>query len=449
MMSEYLLCDVPPSAPLTFQQQWLLDLARRNADWNCTSGYTFRLKGVLCLELLKQSLEDVVHRHGSLRTRIVSVDGIVVQSIDETRPGYLDTVQIHGESRAEIEINAIRAAEALYDPEMDLAAGRLWTATLLELSEREHWLVLVMHRLIAECSSIERVFQEVRSRYDELMGTRPSIFPTTPPQYSDYAVRQRSTTGDWAMKHGAYWSNHLSGAVGVQWRTDLNTTVTPQGTLGKMSCVLGSELSAELRELARKMRVLTPTVMLAIYAITLWRWNRQDDFILPFNVAGRQSEHRPVVGYFSYILYLRVKLTGYETFRELLSRVSNEFYRALAHQDFGRVAAQRPELLAGTLFQWITWHPDDAAQATARDADTPVDISVERVPIRDRGAGLTIVPPGLVDVEITLFDDLNGLCALGSYRVDRFAAQTMDQLMLELQSATRILVHDPDMLIAW
>jgi Condensation domain len=441
--------DVPTHLPLSFQQQWLLELARRHPQWNCASGYTFRLQGVLAVDLLRRSLEEVVRRHGSLRARIISIDGRRWQSIDDARPYDLETVPIHGTSRAQIEANASRIAGELYDLRLDPSGGPLWVAKVLRLSDREHWLVLVMHRLIAECSSIERVVQEIRSVYDDLTGVRPATLQTPPPQYADYAVWQHETCADWEKKHAAHWNDHLAGAAGVRWPDDPNVTAGTGYSPGKMSCSFGGELSMSLRELSRKLRVLTPTIMLAVYAATLWRWTRQNDFILPFNVAGRQSQQRPVVGYFSYILYLRAKLTGEETFQDLLNHISNEFYRALAHQDFGRMCAQRPELFAGTLFQWITWHPDDATQAPAQTAAHPLDIAVDRVPIRNFGEGLTIVPPAMSDIEITLFDTADGLSALGTYSANRFTAQLMDQLIVDLRSATQRFVHDPDARVAW
>jgi Condensation domain len=436
--------NTPACLPLSFQQQWLLEVARRYEDWNCTAGYTFRFAGMLDLDLLQRSLEEIVRRHGSLRARIVSIDGVTGQIIDNARSYHLDVVSIHGESREEIGANARRAAEDIYDSRMDVSTGPLWTAKLLRLSDREHWLVLVMHRLIAECSSIERVFLELRSLYDELHGGHLSTFSTTPPQYSDYVVSQQKTRDNWVTGHEAYWSDRLAGASSVCWPVDPDVAVTTRGTLGKVSCAFGSALSLELREFARKLHVLSATVMLAVYAVTLWRWCRQDDLVLPFNVAGRQSEHRPVVGYFSYILYLRVGLAGHETYREFLRRISNEFYRALAHQDFGRIATQKPELLAGTLFQWVTWHPDDAARATTQAPANPLDTVVERVPIREFGEGLTIVPPGMIDTEITMFDASEGICALGTYRADRFTARTMERFMADLRSVAQMFVHDPD-----
>jgi hypothetical protein len=434
--------------PLTFQQRWLLGLVRQYPKWNCAAGYTFRLKGVLDLDLLQQSLEEVSRRHGPLRARIVSIDGFTGQCIDGDCPYNLDVVPIHGTSHTEVEANARRAADEIYDIGIELSARPLWTVKLLRLGDREHWLVLVMHRLVAECTSIERVCQDLLSLYVGLKGNCPSAFATMPPQYSDYAVSQQNADGDWVKRHATYWEDHLARAAPVRWPADRDATVSADSSPGKISCPFGMTLSMELRELARKLRVLSATVMLATYAIAVWRWCRQDEFVLPFYVAGRQTEHRPIVGYFSYILHLHVKFSGQETFRQILSRVSNEFYRALAHQDFGRVATQKPGFLAGTLFQWITWHPGDGAQEITQTSDDPVNIEVERVPIRDFGEGSTIVPPDMVDVEITVFDAADGLCAMGTYRADRVTARTMERFMTDLQLTAQRFVHDPDTCVA-
>ena len=435
-------------APLSFQQRWLLDLACQHREWNCASGYTFRLNGLLSLDLLQRSLDEVVRRHSSLRARIVSIEGAIGQSIEDEHVCVLEATSTEGASPAQIEANATRLAEEFYELKVDPFTGPLWIARILRLNACEHWLVLVMHRLIAECSSIERVFQEVLALYRELAGFCQSTFPITPPQYVDYALWQQDTCADWERRHGGYWTGHLAETSSICWPDDPDVPPATGGPPGKMGCPFGSELSTRLREFSRKVRVLAPTVMMAVYAATLWRWTGQNDFVLPFNVAGRQTQQRPMVGYFNYVLCLRVKIAGHETFRELLNGISNEFYRALAHQDFGRIAAQRPELLQGTLFQWITWHPEEAVQQAVDGAAYPPDIAVERVPIRNFGEGLTIVPPGMSRVEITMFDSQDGLCALGTYSVDRFAQQTMDRLVEDLRSATQRFVEDPDSRLA-
>jgi non-ribosomal peptide synthetase component F len=173
----------------------------------------------------------------------------------------------------------------------------------------------------------------------------------------------------------------------------------------------------------------------------LSKWCNQKSFVLAFNVAGRQSEHRHIVGYFSHILYLRVNLTGEETYLDLLRRVSDEFFRSLMHQDFGLMAAQYPEPLSGTFFQWITWHQEESEEPPASGPGG--DLRIERVPMREFSEGITAVPPGVAAVELTVFDTKDGVECHGVYRADLFTSDTIAQFIRELRSTAEEFVRDP------
>ncbi len=438
---------MPVRLPLTFQQEWLWKLARRHESWQCVAVYAFRLRGELNISLLQECFAIVIRRHDALRTRIVAVAGTVWQEITECQTYPLQSEAVPGASAAEIEANARHIVEEVCDRRMDLSAGPFWRARLLRLSGQEHWLVLAMHRLVGDCPSIDQAYRDIRALYIEFEQGRPSPLKTVA-QYSEYAISQRHTDGDWRKRHEPYWSKRLAGAAFARWPTDPSVAPATTPALAKMSCFIGAALTGELRELARQFRTLAPTLMMAIYAAVLWSGSRQTDFVLPFNIAGRQTEHKAVIGYFSYVLYLRVQLTGHETFKELVARLGNEFFGSLSHQDFGRMALQYPELLEGTLFQWVTWHPDDAPSAPVPSALNPLEQRIDRVCIRDFGEGLTLAPPGMTAVEVTFFDTAAGLHAFGSYRSDLFGPAAMERLMSDLRSAMELFVRHPDTRIA-
>ena len=425
---------MPSSLPLSVQQEWLCDVMQTNARWQSAAARAFCLPGLLNVPLLEQCLQEVVSSHSALRTRIATHDGVLTQEILDPREYALERVTIGGTSSAEITANARRYVENLCDRKINLSVEPLWNARLLELSEHEHWLVFAMHRLIGDCVSIDQTYHETKLLYGERLQGRPS--PLKPPaQYGDYTVWQEKASAEWITRHEPYWRKHLTGATSIEWPTDTEVAVTTPGILGKANCTFGETLSAGLHSLARGARTLPAVPMVALYAAVLWRWCRQTDFVLPLNTAGRPTSYKSTIGYFSYVLYLRIRITGQETFKELMSRVGNEFFSSLSHQDFGRLARQRPELLAGTLFQWVTWRPDDDAPG-------------ERIDVRDFGEGLTIVPPGMTALEVTVFDTTTGLRAFGSYRADRFTVKTMERFMADLRSATELFVHNPDARIA-
>jgi hypothetical protein len=427
--------------PLTFQQQSLWKLMRTHPDWQCSVAYAFCLKGELSIALLEGSLGEVMRRHGSLRTTVVTVEEAPTLAIGESQGCRFDVVSLVGQSREALAENARRLFAQFSARIVDPAAGPLLNTSLLKLSKREHWLLMSIHRLAADCFSAEQLFQELWSLYRELAQGQPSPFASDPPQYGDYALWQQTQGREWLQRHEDYWEKRLHGAASIQWPVDSGPPGAERGVMGTMSRHFGDELSAGLQSFARRTRSLSAMVMLSAYVAVVWRWCGQRDFILPFNVAGRQSDHKLVVGYFSHILYLRIELTGQETFSELLSLVSNEFFRALSHQDFGRQATERPELLAGAFCQWVPWHLGVAPNASAPAA--PQELVVERLPLSAFGQGLSILPPGMVDVDLTFFDTAEGIYAQGVYRADRFTSSTAEHLLSDLHAALKLFVRNP------
>lgn len=424
---------MPGELPLTVQQEWLWDAIRANESWQCTATHGFRLRGSLNVPLLQECIQEIGLRHDALRTHIVALDGRVWQETRDREECVLDCITIAGCTDAEVAVSARRCYEDIGDRKINILAEPFWNARLLELSEDEHWLVLSMHRLVGDCVAIEQVYREIKPMYGErLQGRQSSLKPAA--QYGKYSVWQQQTSVEWAKRHEPYWKRHLEGATPVRWPIDKDLAVATPGILGKAQCSLGKACSTGLLDLARTMRTLPAVPMMAIYAAVLWRWCQQEDFVLPLNTAGRPTEYKSAIGYFSYALYLRLHITGGETFRDLVSRVANEFFSSLSHQDFGRMSRQRPELLSGTLFQWVTLYPEEAPD--------------ELVAIREFGEGMTVVPPGMTALEVTAFDTPIGIHAFGSYRVDCFRAKTMERFMADLRWVAEFFVHNPDACIA-
>jgi hypothetical protein len=427
---------MPEKLPLAYQQEWLWALLQQSAAWNCTLASGWRLKGTLNISALRQSIAEVVHSHGVLRTRVVAGGGGAFQEILEPSAHGLECVRVNGSTAAEIEKGAAKLFEELAGHQFDVAAEPPLTFELLELAENEHWLLLAIHRLLVDCFSVDRIFSEIWLTYRATILGEPAG-ATCSQQYGSYALMQRQTNDKWADKHAAHWKEKLNGAIQLHWPLASCALGAPEGALGRMKCMFGAELSTAVRDLARRAHSLPGTVILAIYVAVLWRWCRQRDFVVPFSVAGRQAEQRSVIGFFSHILYLRIKVNGAETFAQLLGHVSNEFYQALSHQDFGIVPTQRPELLGGTFVQWITWHPE------AEPEPAGPELIVDRLAVRDFEEDLTAIPPGMVDVEVSFFDAQDGIHALGCYRADRFTASTMDRFMEDLRATTEQVVRDP------
>ena len=432
--------------PLSFQQQWLLTMTQEHSHWKATLSYALKLTGEVDTTALEKSFQAVFHRHEVLRTKIVRVDGALRQEVEELPEFHLTVTGVRGGSDVEIESNTLALIREIEARALDPAVAPMMAAELLHVSPRNHFLVLVIHRLAADCLGVGQVLRSLWVLYGEALRGHFSRFEDESGQYRDYAIWQHATNTAWQGKHAAYWNERLAGAERIHWPVEVRATTAASDShahLASTESSLGETLSARLRELARQRQTLPALVMLAVYAASISKLCQQQDFILPFLIAGRDSERESVVGYFSYIVYLRVKCGGSESFIDLLKQVSNEYYRAAAfRQDFARNVAQRPELLGGTLCQWLSWHPTEVAGLGQDDLTRDLELKFQRIRCQNLEE-LTNVPPAAVDIEIAFFDVAGDIGAFATYRSDRFAKGSVLRLMQQLRSTAEHVVTDP------
>lgn len=447
--------DSPPSAsvmspieaPLSFQQQWFLNLFETHPSWKATLGYTFHLTGILDPAALQRSLEDLLRMHASLRTRIVCVGGQWRQQIAVAGAFALHVTQVPGESESERRHNALLLIQSSGTQELDPTVSPLMRTQLLRISAQEHFLRLRIHRLATDCLGTGQALRDLWASYTRITQTGSSTSLDAPARYQDYALEQQATDAAWRSKHAGYWNEYLTGAQPVLWPARAGAGQSPSGAVsGVLSSLEGSFgmiLSAGLRELGQKTQTLPALVTLTLFVACLSMLCGQKDLLLPFIIAGRAAAHEGIVGCFSHIVYLRIRLEDEEGFIELLKRVSKEFYRAAAfRRDSGRMVMERPELLRGALCQWLSWHPADIAASQTDGPARPLGLEVESLRYQNIEE-LTNAPPEKIDLEIQFFDAAGEISALATYRADRFMDGTPHRLMRELRSVAESAVRDP------
>ncbi|BAZ14321.1 amino acid adenylation domain-containing protein [Calothrix sp. NIES-4071] len=127
---------------------------------------TFRLVGLLNVEILKQSLNEIVQRHETLRTTFTIIDElkgtITAPYLSLTLP-VVDWRQLSQEEQL-IEV-LLLATEEVQQP-FYLINKPLLRATLLQIDEQEHVLLIVMHHIINSNWSTEEFIKEIATLYE-------------------------------------------------------------------------------------------------------------------------------------------------------------------------------------------------------------------------------------------------------------------------------------------
>jgi hypothetical protein len=346
--------------PLSFQQKFHWDNAQRLTDLNLNFPSAVLLTGPLDIERLRDSLERVVRRQAALRTRIMLVRGEPRQVVDP--PGHFGLEVVSRTQDLGTEV------EAFSNSPFNLLGGRLLRARLLRISSRQHVLLVCAHHLVMDAFSLRVLANELWHCY----ATRSPRLPVLPIQYADYALRQSNTQHHWLENHATYWAERLSKAVPLRLPADRDTRVDPGTSVGTFQIEFEGALATAIHAAARQWRTLPALLMLTAFIAVLARWSRQRDFVVPLVFAGRDDpDCLDLIGFFSYVLLLRMELQGAEDFAALLARVSREFCVACERQDHGRVVtgllaslpARDGMKLFSTSFNWLSMSAAELAGA--------------------------------------------------------------------------------------
>ncbi|MEH1870989.1 non-ribosomal peptide synthetase [Nostoc sp.] len=329
--------------PVSFAQQrlWFLDqLIPNNTIYNVPT--VIRLTGSLNLTALEQTFNEIVHRHETLRTTFIVLDGQPLQAIPAescanapslTIPISVLDLQLLPDGKREVEVNNIINAE-IEDP-FNLSSGLLLRVKLLVLSKTEYILLLNMHHIICDDWSIGVLIRELGILYTAFAQNQPSPLLELPLQYADFAHWQREwLQGEVLQTQLTYWQQQLNGISMLHLPTDKLRPAIQSYQGATQFFELPKKLTDALEKLSQQEGVTFFMTLLAAFKTLLYRYTYQEDIAVGSPIANRNhSEIEGLIGFFVNALVLRSNLSGNPTFKELLHRVREVTLGAYSQQD--------------------------------------------------------------------------------------------------------------------
>jgi amino acid adenylation domain-containing protein len=431
---------IDENAPLSFAQSrlWFLDqLTPGLAVYNVPA--PLRLTGPLQPAALAQALSALAQRHEPLRTTFAVEEGEPRQVIHPAAPVPLPVVDLAGLGEEGSAAEAGRLLDADSRRPFDLAAGPLLRAALLRWNDREHWLLLTFHHIVADGWSMGIVMRELAALYAALAaGTAPSL-AALPTRYADFAVWQRQLlSGERLAGEIEHWREQLAGApTALALPTDHPRPAEQTFAGADLDRDLPPDLAAGLRALCRRETTTLFIATLAALDALLYRYTRQEDFLVGCAVAGRgREELEGLVGLFVNTLVLRADMSGNPPFRELLRRAQETTLTAQAHQDLPF------EILVEELKPARDLSRSPFFQVLVNQQPAPEPLSL--------APGLTAVPLSLaasaakLDLHLAVVDAGEGLSLELEYATDLFEKPTMIRFLDHFERLLAAAVERPD-----
>ena len=333
-------------APLSFAQQriWFLE------QWE-PGGFThngaraFRLSGLLDVAALERALATLVERHHVLRTVYVMRGREPEQRVlDDWRVTVrdVDLTSIPPEERDD---ELVRQMRALSREPFDLTSDLLLRANVFRLAAEDNVLLLRLHHIAFDAFSDRIFLDELGSAYSALVRGEEPELPELPIQYADFAVWQRQYLAGPRLRGLIdFWRGALADAPPLLRLPIDGARQSPQRHEGRhRDVVLPGALIPAIGEVGRSAGATPYMVLLAAFAVLLYRITGQDDIVIGTPIANRgHMELQSLVGFFSNTIALRIRVGGNPTFRDVVARTREAAVAAYAHQElpFERVVEE-------------------------------------------------------------------------------------------------------------
>ncbi|TCN18914.1 non-ribosomal peptide synthetase, partial [Mesobacillus foraminis] len=294
---------------------------KKNTSYNVPS--VFEVSGNLDLQQLEYAFTSLIHRHDSLRTSIISIEGEIVQQVHEMTKFTLEIMEC-------TENEAEQAIDEFIRP-FDITEAPLIRARVVRLGSQRHLLMVDLHHIITDGISMSILMQELADLY---MGNK---LPEKTLQFRDYAVWMDSRAQkERLQKQKAFWTDILQKEMPVlDIPTDYARPVESDHRGDISSFKVSPDLQMKLKNFSAEHGATMFMTFLAAYHILLSKYTGQKDIAIGTAVAGRShADTEGMVGMFAHTIPLRNYSHDGWTFTEFLNDVKQMVLQSFEHSDY-------------------------------------------------------------------------------------------------------------------
>ncbi|MBT7408878.1 MAG: amino acid adenylation domain-containing protein, partial [Methylococcales bacterium] len=440
-MPEIVAVSRDQSIPLSFSQErlWFLDqLEPENALYNIPAAV--ELQGEINLCALEASVNQVIQRHESLRTRFRAINGKPIQIIEQDCQCSIHQISLDDGNDEQAIIAKIRKE---IDKPFSLSTDLLIRVSILKIKKDQHILLFLLHHIVSDGWSTDVLIHEITQNYIALLDQTPANYKVLTIQYADFSFWQRNwLQGDVLQKQVDFWVEKLQGAPAIlELPTDRPRPVVQTYVGHTSSFDFPNELSQKIKSFSRQHDVTLNMLLLTAYQILLSRYSGQDDICVGTPVANRNhSELEVLIGFFVNTIVMRTKIDSKSGFEDILKQVRQYALEAYAHQDlpFEKVVeVLQPERNMGhtPLFQVMF----------ALQKQHNLEIDLPEISIKPF-AGET----GISKFDLSLFieDGEDNFTGRIEYNTDLFNESTIAQLQKHYVKLIEGMLQHPELAIA-
>jgi hypothetical protein len=292
----------------------------------------WRLHGELDVAALERALAALIERHSTLRSSFRLQGSKVLQIIHPAAPFGL-----RAEALGQRDVDGVikEWQEEEKRTPFDLTVGQLLRARLLAVDSQEHLLLINHHHIASDGWSLSVLARDLVELYNADHSGRDSGLPPLPVHYQDYAAWQRQRLrGVRLVELQEYWVGQLRDLEPLELPTNRARPALPSHRGESVGFTIEPELLKAFEKLCRREGATLQMGLLAVVALLLHRYSRQEDFAIGVPIWGRNHpDLENLIGFFINILPIRTRFEPGLSFRRLLALVRKSSIGAYDHQE--------------------------------------------------------------------------------------------------------------------
>ena len=274
---------------------------------------------------LQTAFNKLIEHQPSLRTCFELNNENVVQKICDKIDFKLD---ISDDSIPESKID--QSFKAFNSP-FNLSEAPLFRAKLIKLDDGKAFLMIAMHHIISDGTSLSILAQELSKFYNDETIDKLSI------DYKDYSVWENNAISSGELKDAEdYWLSQFNEDIPV-----LNMPITGERPLvqsfdgNKINYILDKEITDKLFNIAQNLEVTPYMLLLSVYYVLLYKYTAQEDIVVGTPIINRNSaELYNIIGMFVNSLPLKANIDSNLSFIDFLKQIKSICLDAYKYQNY-------------------------------------------------------------------------------------------------------------------
>lgn len=309
--------------PATYEQKKIYTeavLRTKSTSYNIPAA--LRIYGDLNINKLNECFKTIIERHEILRTSFVFRHGEILQRINEDSEFKIEIIDKPQSSIDEVIQKFIKA--------FSINNGSLIRSELVCLGKNNHLLLVDMHHIISDGTSIGIIIKEILSVY------KGEILPELKIQYKDYAVWAEKKEKGFEVQQSEFWLNRFKNGITPLQLPTIYKRPDVRSNLGTfINFNINEDLKVNIDNIINKNESTLFMYLISVYYILLSKYTEQKDFIIGTPISGRNYANiQNLIGLFIKMIPLRINILEDESFLSFLERVKDNTLSSFENQDY-------------------------------------------------------------------------------------------------------------------